>query len=392
MLALALVVLVLPGCASKAPPPTTKELPIGLVVSLTGTAAAMMVNVRDTGLLEVERINAGGGIKVGNERYLIKLIIEDDRWSAEGGRAAIEKLVNSDKVKYVVGPFSSSATIATEPVQEPNKVLQLTGGVAVKIINPQLTYKFRHMPTPSEQAVPFMTWVAKAHPEVKRLAIIGENNEFGWSNAANFVYAAKVAGQEVVAKEFHAVGEVDFYSVLTRMLAKDPQGLMINEGSAESHGLITKQAKELGYKGLILSPTPPPLGELEKIAGPGAAEGQIWVAAFNTGTAAIDDFVKRWNAAYGGKPFDPIAYTTWNVFDILKQAIEKAQSLDTTAVRDVMDSGMEFEIKEGTARFGGKARYGIAHQLLTPTTIMQIEGGKLVFRGISPGEEPPPLQ
>ncbi len=52
---------------------------------------------------------------------------------------------------------------------------------------------------------------------------------------------------------------------------------------------------------------------------------------------------------------------------------------------------MEFEVYEGEARWGGEARYGIAHAILLPVAIHQIEGGKPVFRSISPPAEPPPF-
>ena len=67
----------------------------------------------------------------------------------------------------------------------------------------------------------------------------------------------------------------------------------------------------------------------------------------------------------------------YNASWVLVQAMEKANSLDPTKVRDVLETS-EFNVIEGTkGRFGGKEIYGINHQLYRPVYMSIIEKGKV---------------
>ena len=364
----------------------TKELKVGCSLSLTGPAAGLMIPVEKGIKLQAERINEKGGIKVGKDNYLIKLIIEDDAWKAAVGRAAAEKLVYRDKVKFILGAWCSTATQAMASITEPNKVLNLIGSYSVKSIGTSLKYKFRVLSTPGEMAVPVATWLVKAHPEIKRVAIVGENNEFGWSSASDYQYGFKEAGLEIVAREYHPVGMTDFSPFLTRVLAKNPQMIEMNSPT-QSVALIIKQSREMGYKGLLMSSIHNNSSELLSVAGPKFCEGYIDCWANVTATDKIKEYVARYKKKYGR--WEGGAVIGWNYLPVLVQAIEKAQSIDPTVVRDVM-ANMGFDCLEGRAIWGGQARYGCKRQLLTPIFICDLHNGEERFLSMSPGEEPPP--
>ncbi len=64
--------------------------------------------------------NKKGGLVIGGERYKIDLIILDSKMSHEVSRAAVERLVYQDKVKFILGDETVDAWV---PVTEANKVL-----------------------------------------------------------------------------------------------------------------------------------------------------------------------------------------------------------------------------------------------------------------------------
>jgi len=68
--------------------------------------------------------------------------------------------------------------------------------------------------------------------------------------------------------------------------------------------------------------------------------------------------------------------------DIMVQAIEKAGSLDTVKVREVLDKTPEWKTLFGISRFTGKDYYGINRQIVTPVYISELQGGKLNNRGV----------
>jgi len=68
-----------------------------------------------------------------------------------------------------------------------------------------------------------------------------------------------------------------------------------------------------------------------------------------------------------------------NVLYMFKQGIEKAQSLDTTAVAKALESLDTIQTPYGTAHLGGLQTYGIKHAYSHPDQVWQLVDGKPVF-------------
>ena len=65
----------------------------------------------------------------------------------------------------------------------------------------------------------------------------------------------------------------------------------------------------------------------------------------------------------------------------LIEAIKKADSLDTTAVRDALET-TSWRLTDGSmAKWGGAKTYGINHQLIHPLFVNQFQDGKVVTVG-----------
>ena len=57
--------------------------------------------------IAIEEINAAGGVKAEGKIYKLQLVMYDDQYTGAGGKAAAERLVNQDKVKFIIGPVGS---------------------------------------------------------------------------------------------------------------------------------------------------------------------------------------------------------------------------------------------------------------------------------------------
>ena len=110
--------------------------------------------------------NARGGLVVGGERYKVDLIIYDDSYKAEKGRAAVERLIHKDKVKYLVGQLASGPIVAGLAVTEPNNVVVVCGGVSSKILSPKNRYTVRTS-TVATFGAAFRGYMLKANPSIK---------------------------------------------------------------------------------------------------------------------------------------------------------------------------------------------------------------------------------
>jgi branched-chain amino acid transport system substrate-binding protein len=98
-----------------------KELKIGAIFPLSGRGATWGMAAQKAITVEQKEVNARGGLKVGGETYRIEIVWEDDKYNAASGRMAAEKLVNRDRVKFILGSQSSAVILAVQPSPNPTK-------------------------------------------------------------------------------------------------------------------------------------------------------------------------------------------------------------------------------------------------------------------------------
>ena len=97
------------------------EIPIGVVLPITGRLAAIGLRMHEGFELAREEIN--NSQLNGAE---ITFIIEDDETSVEGAIEAFNKLIHQDGVPAILGPASSSAAGETFPIAQQNGVVALS--------------------------------------------------------------------------------------------------------------------------------------------------------------------------------------------------------------------------------------------------------------------------
>ena len=120
-------------------------LKIGGVGPLSGGGTAWGLAAQRGIQLAIDDLNAAGGFKAEGKTYKLELIMYDDQYTGQGGKAAAERLVNQDKVKFIIGPVGSPPALGVISVTNPAKVLALTDGYAPQILKNDTpdTYNFR---------------------------------------------------------------------------------------------------------------------------------------------------------------------------------------------------------------------------------------------------------
>ena len=99
----------------------TGEIPIGLVLPLTGSLALTDLSMRYASELALEEIN---GAQRGEAR--IKFLLEDDRSTVAGAIEAFNKLINEDGVSAILGPTTSSAAKEVFPIAQRHKIVAIS--------------------------------------------------------------------------------------------------------------------------------------------------------------------------------------------------------------------------------------------------------------------------
>jgi len=375
-----LIVLALAVVGPGPAPAAEKTLTIGLLGPLSGGAASYGVELQRGAEMRTDEINKAGGLKVGGDVYKIKLVAYDHKAQAAEAATATNKLVFQDKVKYIIGNAVGATCNAAQTITEPNKVMFSFVCWGTANLAPEKPYSFRSMLSQWELAEPFYRWVKENHPKVKRVAVISPNDTSGKDTNTAVVKALKALAFEVTADEYYERGTKDFYPVLTKLLAQKPDMIDVAAAPAGEAGLILKQAMELGFKGAKGWTAGTNPFTIIGVAGREAAEGVWSPANINVKSEHVNSAVRKFGEAYEkryGEVPGVIAVANFAAFDVFTQAMQRAGSVETDRVLEVLTKE-RFETVWGPLVIGGKETYGIDRQFLYPLVISEVREGKIV--------------
>jgi branched-chain amino acid transport system substrate-binding protein len=377
----AVVLALLTAVPGAAPAPAAeKTLTIGLLGPLSGGAASYGIELQRGAEMKVDEINKAGGLKIGGDVYKVKLIAYDQKAQAAEAATATNKLVFQDKTKYIIGNAVGATCNAAQTITEPNKVLFAFVCWGTSNLAPDKPYSFRSMLSQWELAEPFYRWVKENHPNIKRVAAISPNDTSGKDTNTAIVKALKSLGFEVAADEYYERGTKDFYPILTKVLALKPDMIDVAAAPAGEAGLILKQAMELGFKGAKGWTAGTNPFTIISVAGREAAEGVWSPANINVKSEHVNSAVRKFGDAYEkryGEVPGIIAVANYAAFDVFAQAMQRARSVETERVLDVLTKE-RFETVWGPLVIGGKETYGIDRQFLYPLVISEVRGGQVV--------------
>jgi branched-chain amino acid transport system substrate-binding protein len=378
-LAVSLVLFV--GACAK-PAPAAKTLKIGVIYSLTGPFSDVEKILRDGTDLAAAWINGKGGITINGEKYTIELIVEDQKGNVDGAVAAATKLVQLDGVKFIVGQCVPDTQIAAASVTEPAKVLRslaYDSGIP-PIMNPDTPYTFISALSGPDMIPSNYAYLVKAYPNVKTVALMDPDDPGGQFFMAISKQNAEGHGFTVVDTESYPTDTQDFYPLLTKMLAAKPDAIDIGSNSPEGEGSIIKTGRELGFTGPMFSHNQGDLYAIRNIAGKDFSYDY-----FNAGPDIKDpnlpsmfkEIEKRWAAKFGTAQFRLESVSGWDPLWCMTQAMEKAQSLDPTAVAAAWEKMDKIETAWGTGHMGGLQTRGINHLLVHPLCMSMLDKGEV---------------
>jgi branched-chain amino acid transport system substrate-binding protein len=370
----ALVGLSLVSCAS-VPAVAQEELKIGGIGPLSGGGTAWGLAVQRGVEMAIDEVKKAGGLKVGDKTYQPKLVMFDDQYTAAGGRTAAERLINLEGVKFIIGPIGSPSALAVVPVANQAKVIVLSDGYAPEILKNagEGAYNFRAMNSNIEFGPAMIKWLRERHPEIKKVAIIVPNDATGQAILPTLGGAYKAEGFEVWSETYER-GTKEFMPLLTRMLTQNVDLLDLNSNAPGEAGLLLKQARQVGYKKMIWQVGGPSVDEVISIAGP-LANGFLSYDVFDFNDPSAKAFVDTYRARWSGV-INAQTPGWYNATKILFKALQEAGSVDTDKVREALSKieGYDAGIY-GPVTWGGKADYGIAHQLLNKFWISEVKDG-----------------
>ena len=328
---------------------------LGVALAISGTGARYCEDAVKAIELAVAEINAKGGFL---GKYKIKLFIRDTHTKPGVAVRVVRDLILRNKVRTVLGTYSSACAVAIKPVCLKHKVLHIpavSNSENITKINFS-PYTYQVVPNSYMQAKAVVLGVAKLAKKKgwKTYITIASDYEWGRSTQENFVALMKKMAPKLklVKAYWPRLGETKYTSYITAIMSRKPDFVFGSLASKDNSAWMSqakayKFFKKIPYPGSLISVVE--LIDKAKTLTRGLI-GLCRAPFFaHLKNPIMKHFVKAFRKKYGRYPTD------WGVMEYdavyaLKQGIEKAKSIDSTKVMKAM-KGMTIKTTRGNLAF-----------------------------------------
>lgn len=162
----------------------------------------------------------------------IKYVTRDSETKAGTAARRAQEAIDSDGVKFIVGPWSSGVALAVTEVAKKNKVMYYFSG-GTEDISGKRCHRYAFMWAAAAWTAMDANLKAfkKSHPEAKTIYLFVVDYAFGWSLQKYVEQLAPTYGLKVVGVDRHPLGHREYSSFITKAMATNPDAIyMINFG------------------------------------------------------------------------------------------------------------------------------------------------------------------
>jgi branched-chain amino acid transport system substrate-binding protein len=390
---LALMLLTLPflgACSAKQA--GAKTLKIGVGASLTGPGSVVGLIYKHGFTMAADKINEDGGLNIGGDTYMIDLIVEDNGSSPDMTATAVTKLVHQDGAKFILGDSNDFNIPAFYEAASSGGALFIISWLSSSVVakqygadsedvSPDRPLMIRLHPSVDEGLDNLLQYLTVAYPDVKTIGVSGLDlvvfDWFGPFNKDKFSnYGLQMAGDF----ERFSPTTTDFYPVVTRLLASNPDAMSLGLCPPDHFVLQVKAAREQGFTGPIFHLPPYDESFVAALSSPNLTD------VFGNGTATGDpnlsktvkDIIALGKDTYGDE-FIADSVDNYDTMMIFAQVLEEAKSVDPEKVRDTfetMTKSGSLESIYGSAYVGGVKTTGVNRVLIKPVPLSRVVNGE----------------
>ncbi len=244
-----------------------KMVTIGYTSSLTGK-----LNVESTrqtnGLnLWMNQVNDAGGIKLADGTTVkFQSKFYDDESSGDRVQELYTKLATEDNADFLISPYSSGLTASASVIAEQYQKPMITTGAASDSNYTQgYTLVYQAYTPASKYLTGAADMIAAGSPDLKKIAIVHENDKFSTDVATALQSYAEGKGYEIVLFEGYDSGTTDFAPIINKVQQAAPEALL-GGGHFQDGSTFARQLAEKGlplqYLVLLVAPPEPSFAEL----------------------------------------------------------------------------------------------------------------------------------
>ena len=376
MKCLRLLFAVAAGLALIAAPVKTRAqdvIKIGATAPITGSLSSIYSVQGKLWDAWTQAINEAGGIYVKslNKKLPIKIVYYDDQSDPKVSVKFYERLINEDKVDFLMGPPGSPIAFAASTVAERYKMPMILGAVSDPAIFSRGFKYIQGVLGPGVEWSHYLFSLLEHEKKVHSVALLVEDSLYSRGIAPGVRNFAKKNGLNLVFDETIPSDNQDFTAAITQIKQKNPDLVYVST-FPPFYIRFAKQAQELGLNPPALHCTTCSAISVRQALGP-TAEGitgeVFWVPGMKLGN------YRALERALEISKLNPVQWTfaliSIPALELIQAGIEKAGSLDRNAVFNAIKSN-EFPTVMGPFKAGEKGVGSIN------TFPVQVQKGQLV--------------
>ena len=248
LLAAALCASALAGCgvnsnsANAATSGAEDTVTLAVVSPVTGDSAEYGIHFNVGAQMAADKINEAGGIN-GKQVVLKSFDSKNDAKEA----AEVARLICQDKtILATIGDFSSACCMATAPIYEENKTVQISPSAGLIDFPRVGPYNFSTTGVQENDGGFLMNRVINEKMGAKSVAIVYTNNDYGLNMLSYMTQEAEADGVVITDTEAIASGEKDFTAIVSKMRQTEPEAVAIM-GSYNEVANCVKQIRQVGW-------------------------------------------------------------------------------------------------------------------------------------------------
>jgi branched-chain amino acid transport system substrate-binding protein len=352
-----------------------KEIKIAILAPLSGAVPTFGVSTRDGALLAIDEWNAKGGV-LGMK---IVPVVADSQCEADPAVNAANKVIDQDKVGYIIGEVCSKASIPLSEVANKKMVVQISPtstntNVTLNADGTVKPYTFRACFIDPFQGTVGAKFALDNLKAKKAFVLFDQGNDYVRGLAEAFEASFTAGGGEIVGKETYTGQDTDFSAILAKVSEAKPDVVYLPD-YYNVVNLVMAQAKEKGITAPFMGGDGWDSADLDRKA----ADGGYFTNHYSEQDTR--PIVQSWLKTYGnkykdadGKAIVPDALATlaYDATNLMIAAIEKAGVNDPTKVKDAM-AALKWEGVSGTITFDAN------HNPIKAAVILQVKDGKVVY-------------
>ena len=342
------------------------ELRIGGIVSMSGAAEPYGIMIKKGMDLAVEELNRAGGV----EGKKIAILYRDDDTNIDVGKSAAKELIVKERVPVIIGPVSSSVSIAVAPICESYRKVMLSPASSTPKLSGAGTYIFRNYPSDLVEG----TFTADFLREqgIEKVVVIALDNEFGNGIKDVFIKQFRSKFREVLKVFSYQENSFEtFPQIISEAKGLKPEAIYLC-GYSNNMARLLQEIKKQQLEALLFCVSAVNK-EMMEAAGE-AAEGIMFPQpAFDLESTEppMASFIKKFKEKYGIDP-DNFAAHGYDAVKLIAESIAKVKSAHPDDIRTGL---MAINNYEGAA---GRTTFDHNGDVVQHPRIFVIHRGKLM--------------